>query len=144
MKTTFSRADVSKILYLSFCDGGLQELYHSSVLIDWDSMPNYANYIDAKARLREANPKNEICYEDVMVEILENGEASTWGNVITFTDTESEENHELTLDSALKTINELPEGQKKDLIKILNEDNYDGWTCFNALQLCLLGDVVFG
>ena len=144
MKTTFSREDACKILFDSFCNGGIQELYYSNVIIDWDDSPNHHNYIDAKARLQEKD-KSGICYEDVILEILRNGDEKTFGNVVVFKDVESIENHELTLNSALDKINSLPESQKKDLIKILNEDtDCDAWTSFNALQLCLLGDVVFG
>jgi hypothetical protein len=42
MKIEFSKEDAEKILYDSFCNGGLIELYHCSVSIDWanDTIPN--------------------------------------------------------------------------------------------------------
>ncbi len=142
MTTTFNRFDLSKILFDSFCNGGLNELYHSSVLINWDEMPNHQNYSDAKSRLKikkDNGTIKSICYEDVLWEILDNGDA------LVFTDVEGEEQHELTLDSAFEKINNLSEENKMELVKVLkNEDDCDGWTYYNALQLCLYGDVIFG
>lgn len=141
MKIEFSKEDAEKILYDSFCNGGLRELYHCSVWIDWanEDTPNKINYADAKTRLQERGI-NDFCLEDVYIEILKNGDA------IIFTDFESEELIELKLDDALNNFNSLSDEEKIKLSKLIDDDNCstDAWDCFNALQYALYKEVIYG
>jgi hypothetical protein len=139
MKIEFSKQDAEKILYDSFCNGGLSELYHCSVSVDWDSKPNATNYANAKNRLKESG-MSSICLEDVYIEILKNGDA------IIFTDYEGEELIQLKLDDALIKFNSLNDAEKIDLAKLIDEDDCstDAWDCFNAIQYALYQEVIFG
>lgn len=139
MKIEFSKEDVERILFDSFCNGGLVELYHCSIQIDWESNPNSINYTNAKNRLikREFN----ICREDVLIEILKNGDA------IIFTDYEGDEEETLLmLDTALENINSIAYEDKIELAKLLDEDNCeaDAWDYFNAIRYCLYKEVIYG
>jgi hypothetical protein len=139
MKIEFSKSDAEKILYDSFCNGGLYEMSCSSVSIDWDSKPNSENYSNAKKRLQEGG-MTSICVEDVYIEILKNGD------VIQFTDYEGEELINLHLEDAIVNFNSLEDGEKINLAKLLDEDDCstDVWDCFNAIQYALYGEVIFG
>jgi hypothetical protein len=139
MKIEFSKEDAEKIIYDSFCNGGLTELYHCSISVDWQSKPNSINYGNAKHRLIESG-NTSICLEDIYIEILKNGDA------IIFTDYEGEELIELKLDDALNNFNSLSDEEKIDLAKLIDDDNCstDAWDCFNALQYALYKEVIYG
>ena len=141
MKIEFSKEDAEKILYDSFCNGGLVELYHCSISVDWanETIPNEINYANAKTRLKEKGI-SDFCLEDVYIEILKNGDA------IIFTDYEGEELIELKLDDALNNFNSLSDEEKIDLAKLIDDDNCstDAWDCFNAIQYALYKEVIYG
>ena len=143
MKIKFEKKDLEQILYDSFCNGGLSELYHCGISADWESNQNHINYINARTRLKEKAKENEtICIEDVYIEILKNGDA------IIFTDDEggSDELIELRLDDALLNINSISDENKIELAKLLDEDNCDAdaWDYFNAIQYALYKEVIYG
>ena len=76
MKIQFEKQDAEKILYDSFCNGALSELYFCGIEVYWENNPNAMNYTNAKNRLKEKQKENEtICIEDVYIEILKNGDA---------------------------------------------------------------------
>jgi hypothetical protein len=139
MKIEFSKEDAEKILYDSFCNGGLTELYHCSISIDLEINPNEINFANAKTRIKERGISS-ICLEDIYIEILKNGDT------IIFTDYEGEELIELKLDDALNNFNSLSDKEKIDLSKLIDDDNCstDAWDCFNALQYALYKEVIYG
>jgi hypothetical protein len=139
MKIEFEKIDAEKILYDSFCNGGLSELYYASVGIEWESEPNSTNYSNAKKRLQDGG-MTSICIEDVYIEILKNGD------VIQFTDYEGEELINLNLEDALVNFNSLEDSEKIKLAKLLDDDDCstDAWDCFNAIQYALYGEVIYG
>jgi hypothetical protein len=139
MKIEFSKEDAEKILYDSFCNGGLTELYHCSIYIDFKINPNEINFANAKTRIKERGISS-ICLEDIYIEILKNGDT------IIFTDYEGEELIELKLDDALNNFNSLSDKEKIDLSKLIDDDNCstDAWDCFNALQYALYKEVIYG
>lgn len=139
MKIEFSEEDVKKIIYDSFCNGGLIELANCSVQIAWDEEPNKSNYQEAKNRCKLKMEDGTICFEDVMLEILDSGEP------IVFTDYEGEEQVELHIVTATKHLNDNSNLYKDLLLKLLDDDaDYDAYDCWDALQLCLYGEVIFG
>jgi hypothetical protein len=143
MKIQFEKKDAEQILYHSFCNGGLSELYYCGISVNWESNPNATNYTNAKNRLKEKQKENEtICIEDVFVEILKNGDA------IIFTDNEDEDGEliELRLNDALNNINSINDDAKIELAKLLDEDNCDAdaWDYFNAIQYALYKEVIYG
>ena len=146
MKIQFEKKDAEKILYDSFCNGGLSELYYCGISVDWESNPNEMNYTNARNRLKEKQKENEttiICIEDVYIEILKNGDS------IIFTDNEGDEDGELIelrLDDALINFNSIKDENKIELAKLLDEDDCstDAWDCFNAIQYALYKEVIYG
>ena len=139
MKIEFTKIDAEKILFDSFCNGGLGEMCSSNVCIDWESKINSTNYSNAKKRLQERG-ETSICVEDIYIEILKNGD------VIQFTDYEGEEFINLHIEDAVANFNALKDEEKIDLAKLLDEDDCstDVWDCFNAIQYALYGEVIFG
>jgi len=143
MKIQFEKQDLEQILYDSFCNGGLSELYYCGIAVDWESNPNAMNYKNARKRLKEKqNETTIICIEDVYIEILKNGDA------IIFTDNEGGDDEliELRLDDALNNINSISDKAKIELAKLLDEDDCstDAWDCFNAIQYALYKEVIYG
>lgn len=139
MKIEFTKIDAEKILFDSFCNGGLTEMAYSNVSIDWDSKLNSTNYSNAKKRLQERGVTS-ICLEDVYIEILKNND------VIQFTDSEGEELINLHIEDAVSNFNALKDEEKIDLAKLLDEDgcDTDAWDSYNAIQYALYGEVIFG
>jgi hypothetical protein len=138
MKIEFSKEDVKKIIYDSFCNGGLIELANCSVQVDWDVEPNHTNYIEAKKRCQEKMEDGTICFEDVMIEILDSGKS------IVFTDYEADENVEINIETSIKNLNDNANNYFELLSKFLDEEgDYDSFDCSDSLQLCLYKDVIF-
>jgi hypothetical protein len=133
----FDKEDTKKIIFESFCNGGLTELNCSSIIVDFDSIHNNRNYQNAKKRLQG---KQSVCFEDVCVEILSNGDT------IEFTDYEGDDEIiSLSLKTAEAYINSLDLDEKLELKKIIDEDtSCDAWDYYNALQFCMFGEVVYG
>ena len=139
MKIEFLKSDAEKILHDAFCNGGLSELNHSGIEIEWDSEINSNNYSNAKKRLQESG-MTSICIEDVYIEILKNGDC------IQFTDFQEDELINLDINNALSNFNSLKDEEKMELAKFLDEDDFstDAWDCFNALQYAFFGKIIFG
>ena len=95
------------------------------------------DYKEAKARLIDKVNKDiyYVCYEDVLVEILEGGK-SIW-----FIDAEDDyERYELTLDKLLNGIALNAKNRPHDC----DIDNGDGITMDCIIQYALFDDVIFG
>lgn len=139
MEITFSKQDAGKIIYDSFCNGGLQELSFSSLEIDWKKTSNAQAYSDARQRLK-CKENEGVCFEDVCLEIL------NCGGEIVFTDLEGDEDLALNLDNTLEKFNSLSNSEKLHLAKILDDDDLSVDACnyFEALQYALYGEVIFG
>lgn len=138
MKIIFSKNDAEKILYDSFCNGGLTELSFCSLSIYWDIISNYENYENAKNRLKEKG-MTSICREDVYIEILRNGDN------ITFKDFEEDNTIDMNLEDALSNFNSLKEEEKIKLAKLLDDnESTDAWDGFNAIQYALYCEVIYG
>ena len=58
MKIQFEKQDAEKILYDSFCNGALSELYFCGIEVYWENNPNAMNYTNAKNRLKEKQKEN--------------------------------------------------------------------------------------
>jgi len=100
----------------------------------WCKTLDYDNneYKEAKARLIENG--NNICYEDVLVEMLESGKS------IFFIDCEDDTRSELTLEKLLKGIRLNTEQRPHDC----DLENGDAITMDCIIQFALFDDVVFG
>ena len=109
----------------------------SCITVDcpWCSEIDYeaSDYADAKQRLKEKG-NNDICYEEVLVEILEGGE-SLW-----FCDSEEDERYELTLEKLLNGIKLNAENRPDDS----SIEDGDGETMDCIIQFALFKDIIFG
>ena len=138
--------DVKELMYDSFCNGGLNELYHCECMIDWDNPTNDTNYDKAKALLVKEG-KEGICIEDIYVTMLEkfgiifkdecSGDDD--GNIhLTFA--MAKEN----LQKALDNDNEKGWFASQVRMVIPEYDNADAWTYFHILQGALFSEVIYG
>ena len=91
------------------------------------------DYADAKKRLKDKG-NNDICYEEILVEILEGG-GSIW-----FEDAEEDEKYELTLEKLLNGIKLNVENRPDDC----DIDDGDAETMDCIIQYGLFSDVIFG
>ena len=98
---------------------------------DFDFEPT--DYAEAKQRLKDRG-NNDICYEEVLVEILEGGK-SLW-----LKDTEEDEMYELTLDKLLNGIRDNCEDRPDDC----DIDEGDDETMDCIIQYGLFGQILFG
>lgn len=94
---------------------------------------NKNEYKEAKARLVEKG-KDNICYEDVLVEMLE------CGKLIYFIDCEDESRNELTLEKLLNGISKNAEERPHDC----DLDTGDAITTDCIIQYALFDEVLFG
>ena len=107
-----------------------------TVACPWCSDIDYRvnDYIEAKARLKDKG-QNDICYEEVLVEILEGGK-SIW-----FVDSDDEDvRYELTLLNLLNGIKLNTENRPDDC----DIDDGDAETMDCILQYSLFEDIIFG
>ena len=98
---------------------------------DIDYQPD--DYAEAKARLKEKG-NNDICYEEVLVEILEGGK-SIW-----MCDDEEDKKYELTLLNLLNGIALNCKNRPYDC----DIDNGDAETMDCIIQYSLFEDVIYG
>lgn len=99
------------------------------------------DYTAAWARLLGPDNKSEadICYEDVLADILERGCADGSHGKLTVYDREEDKEHELTLEKLL-------DGWKKYVEKSGNDDfdQYDADNADGILQYAIFGDWIYG
>lgn len=101
----------------------------------WCSELDYDDndYKEAKVRLNE-NGNNNVCYEEVLVEILEDGKSIYW------IDCEEDERYELTLEKLLNGIKKNAEERPHDC----DLESGDAETMDCIIQYALFGEVIFG
>lgn len=101
----------------------------------WCSELDYEpkEYNEAKARLKE-NGNNNICYEEVLVEMLESGK-SIW-----FCNDEEDKSYELTLEKLLKGISQNAQERPHDC----DLEMGDAETMDCIIQFALFNEIIFG
>ena len=90
-------------------------------------------YAEAKARLKE-NGNDNICFEEVLVEMLESGKS------IYFIDCEEDKKYKLTLETLLHGIELNAQERPHDC----DLDNGDAITMDCIIQFALFNEVIFG
>lgn len=118
-------SDKLEVLHTALCDG-LGQICGYGFQVDYTKEA----YTTAKEKL--SNP----CYEDVLIQLLKDGED------ITFVDVENdgEETSVLNLATFLERYNNVP----KDTIKKLKEGDYDANDADDFLQYILFNEITFG
>ena len=129
MQITLTAQELESIFHTALCDG----LY---LMSDYSIEIQYSDddYVAAKTTLLEANPGTQICFEDILMQILKSG-----GN-LTAVDMEGSDTYTINLVDVHENI---PTAPYENLLNIMNEE-YD---CFDAdviLQTVFFGEVTFG
>jgi hypothetical protein len=130
MQIILNKEEMLEVLFSSLANGGLIELGQCGL-----DMVLEEDYQNAKARLVKANPDKSLCYEDVMIEILRNGEP------LRFYDSEGEEEVEFTLEQAMKN---LSSEDYMELVMTTKNEEDDAWTGFELLQVAIYNEIIYG
>ncbi len=130
MKITLEPHEAEKFFYDSLCNVG-GSLSNSGIELEYDEQ----DYAKAKAALKEAG--KECCFEDVLMEILRDG------NKLTFVDEEGEGEYTRTI--TMKEVHERVEKAPfRHLLDCVNEDT-DATTADIIIQSVLYdGEIIFG
>ena len=130
MKIILSPEESEKYFYNALCNGldyvcsGYNLLFHV----------NPKAYNQAKSILWNSSNKETICYEDILMQVLKDG------NKLTLIDEESEESWFITLDDVHKKVSEAPADHLMDMVN----GNDDAVTADVILQSVFIGEVMFG
>ena len=127
MKMILTNAETLQFIHSALCNGGLNELNMCGVVLDVSD----EDYAQAREKLKQ----EDICMEDVRVQILRSKKP------LEFYDREGQESLQFTLEDAKKRLS------TEDALEVLlaykneNDDSETGW---QLLQYCLYGEVIFG
>jgi hypothetical protein len=140
MNLLLEQEELLTLIHNCFCDGGLELLYYSGIQHNYKG----AEFTEARELLQSLNPTEQICYEDVLVQILRSG------NCIMFLDNEDDLNEVGRLHTTLTKIRLLKAMEDSPtlysiVVRMLSEDgDYDGGDCDSLLQCMLFGTVIYG
>ena len=128
MKITLNQEELIEVIHNALCNGlGWISGYGLELNISQE------DYQKAKANIQT---ENTICYEDVLIQHLKDG------NALEFYDNEQEEDVSFTLESAKLSL-EGNENVASHILDMINEQD-DAITADCILQTCLYDDVIFG
>lgn len=136
MEIILNDDELKEVIHYCFCNGGLETLRNCDLI----KVRNDIQYSNAKFRLTNKNHGKEICFEDVLIEILENGEA------ILFFDLNTESELNMTLYSARNNLKTNSIDVAEEILGCLgdNAGNTDGSGCAMILQIILFKQVIYG
>lgn len=126
---TLNKNQKEDIFHSALCNGLSEIIYHG---IDLDY--NKEEYLFAKKQL--SNGDNFICYEDVLLQMLKNG------NALLINDFEGDGcyNTSLSIESMYDRIDRVP---TTVLLQFL-EGQDDAWSADAVLQVCFFNEIIFG
>ena len=131
MKIVFEKQEAENIFHSALCNG-LGYVGGYGLQLDFDDK----DYEKAKKTLKKANPKETICYEDVLVQILREG------GELTMIDIECD--GEYTSSIKMEDVYErLPLTPTRFLMDMINEED-DAETADCIIQSVFFKDIVFG
>ena len=133
MKFILEPAEAEEYFFNSLCNG-LQEMGYYNCAIDYPA----EHYQQAKDNWKKANPNRDACYEDVLMQILKDG------NKIAMIDLEDEEEPELLGEVTLKDVHEKVQLTPSRHMQDLLNENDDATTADCVLQTVFLGEIVYG
>lgn len=132
MEIILSNQEAEEYFYNALCNGlgYVCNSYELSLDLDMDE------YKKAKDDLSKQSPPNDtICYEDVMLQMLRNG------NKLTLVDEGGgDDSWSITLDDVHKRMNKVP---PRHLMDMMNE-NDDGITADAIIQSVFMDEIIFG
>jgi len=128
MKIQLTKQEAEKYFYNALCNGlGYFESY--GIELKYDEK----EYKKA-TKTAKAEDGGKVCYEDVFMEMLKNG------NTLLAEDLNTNETYILTLESMYFQMNEVP---VKTLMEMINERD-DADTGDIILQVCFIGEHTYG
>ena len=131
MKIVFEKQEAENIFHSALCNG-LGYVGGYGLQLDFDDK----DYEKAKKTLKKASPKETICYEDVLVQILREG------GELTLIDIECD--GEYTSRIKMEDVYErLPLTPTRFLMDMINEQD-DAETADCIIQSVFFKDIVFG
>lgn len=129
MKLTMTKKEAEEIFYNSLCNGlGEMSGYDLDFVYDKDA------YKVAKSTLKEKNPNDAICYEDVLMQLLREG------GKLTFVDVDAEEAYSITMKEVHSRVKNTP---IQHLIDYMQE-NDDAYTADAVLQTVFFKEIIYG
>lgn len=130
MRILLEKEEALSMIHSALCNGGLSELRMCGVKLN----VGQTDYKEAKEQLL-SDGKEDICREDVWVQILRSGKA------LEFLDYEGDEEQSFTLE---KAIEEMGKEDASEIILTYKEEQDDAYTAVELLQYCLYGEVIYG
>ena len=115
--------------YNAICNG-LGELRYYDLELDYDTK----EYKAAKQQLNNKQPDTQVCWEDVLMEMLRSG------NTLWIVDQNDDERHPITLDLVHERVQQTPVNH---LMNAINE-NDDATTADCIIQTVVYGEVIYG
>ena len=115
--------------YNAICNG-LGELRYYDLELDYDAK----EYKAAKQQLNTKQPDTQVCWEDVLMEMLRSS------NTLWIVDPNDNERHPITLDLVHERVQQTPVNH---LMNAINE-NDDATTADCIIQTVIYGEVIYG
>lgn len=130
MRILLEHQESEELFYDALCNG-IYELDNYGIKLVYDE----DSYKQAKETLKKAKPNETICYEDVLMQILKQGDS------ITAHDSEEcEPDSRITIEDVWNRVSETPIEHLTDAI----QENGDATTADVILQTVFFKDIIYG
>jgi hypothetical protein len=129
MNINLTHEESEQYFYNAICNG-LGELRYYDLELDY----NINEYKAAKQQLSDKQPGTEVCWEDILMEMLRSG------NTLWVVDNNDEERHPITLERVHEAVQHTPHNHLMDMIN----ENDDACTADCIIQTVIYGDVIYG
>jgi hypothetical protein len=133
MEIKLTKKESEEIFYTSLCNAvgtGYMEGYGLRLTCD------RSEYKDCRDHLQRTNPDTEICYEDILMQVLRDG------GKLTFVDDECD--GEYTSSVSLTDVHERVKNVEPQVLVNFNEEQDDASDADMVLQTVFFGEVIFG
>jgi len=129
MNINLTHEESENYFYNAICNG-LGELTYYDLELDYSD----EEYKAAKQQLSDKQPNQQVCWEDVLMEMLRSG------NTLWVVDSNDDERHPITLDLIHERVQTT---QTNHLMNMINEHD-DAITADVIIQTVVYGEIVYG
>jgi len=129
MNINLTHEESENYFYNAICNG-LGELTYYDLELDYSD----SEYKTAKQQLSDKQPDTQVCWEDVLMEMLRSG------NTLWVVDSNDDERHPITLDLIHERVQTT---QTNHLMNMINEHD-DAITADVIIQTVVYGEIVYG
>ena len=129
MNINLTHEESENYFYNAICNG-LGELVYYDLELDYSD----EEYKAAKQQLSDKQPDTQVCWEDVLMEMLRSG------NTLWVVDSNDDERHPITLDLIHERVQTT---QTNHLMNMINEHD-DAITADVIIQTVVYGEIVYG